>query len=198
MNDSENNCCNEKTDEMPTFSLSTIRRYQSNSQHRTLLSSSNQSNKCRSQLEKEFRSQKVLFTTPSAVSLPPIKLMSNLGLDDSLHCYKSSPMANLQPNLSPIKEKMDSAPQKLTSNSSSSSENKIDEQLKSIPHSSHNNEQNNKQIEMIEQKPNDKKVIHINGKDFIIHNRIGQGGSSCVFLAEHKDTKLECALKVKC
>lgn len=184
---------------MPTLPLSTIRRYQSNSQHRTLLSSSNQTKTCRSQLEKEFRSQKVLFTTPSAVSLSTCKLMSNLGLDDSLHCYKSSPMANLPLNLSPIKEKNDSAPQKSTSSICSlETSDKIDKQLKSSTHSSNNNQQDDKQNEIVEQKPNDKKIIQINGKDFIIHNRIGQGGSSCVFLAEHKDTKLECALKVKC
>lgn len=46
-------------------------------------------------------------------------------------------------------------------------------------------------------KSNDEdKILNINGKDFIIRERIGQGGSSTVFLAEHKGTKLECALKV--
>lgn len=153
-------------------SATAMRRLHS-SQHRTLLSSANQTKKCRSDLEKEFKSQKVLFTTPSAISRPTIKMMNNLALDDSLNCYKS-PMANLPPVKEENLEKQ------------TTQENKENQSLDKI-------DGLNEEKETV---PEKQKVLRINGKDFLIKERIGQGGSSSVFLAEHKETKLECALKV--
>lgn len=179
-----------KTFQMPQ--TSTMRRAQTSSQHRTLLSSANQSRKCRTDLENEFRSQKVLFTTPSAVSRPAMKVMNHLGLDDSLNCYKSSPMVN---NLSPVKEernKENKCPTSVTVNQTVTAN--IDEKFSSAdvndaraPPAAAADENDGKK----------EKIITINNKDFIVQNKIGHGGSSSVFLVEHKETKLQCALKVR-
>lgn len=178
-----------KTFQMPQ--TSTMRRAQSSSQHRTLLSSANQSRKCRTDLENEFRSQKVLFTTPSAVSRPAIKVMNHLGLDDSLNCYKSSPMVNL----SPVKEernKENECPINSTgTNDLQQTTAKIDEQFNGADMKANASSAANENEEKKE------KIITINKKDFIVQNKIGHGGSSSVFLVEHKDTKLQCALKVR-
>lgn len=185
-------------DETPykTFQVpqtATMRRLQSTSQHRTLLSSASQPRKCRTELENEFRSQKVLFTTPSAVSRPAMKVMNHLGLDDSLNCYKSSPMVNL----SPVKEERNKE------NRYSS----IDDLYRSIDKADGKVDASDAEpvkasvsttvsSESEDQKDKKEKIIRINGKDFVVQNKLGQGGSSSVFLVEHKDTKLQCALKV--
>lgn len=188
-------------DETPykTFQVpqtSTMRRVQSSSQQRSILSSANQPRKCRTELEKEFRSQKVLFTTPSAVSRPAIKVMNHLGLDDSLNCYKSSPMTNL----APVKEESqpNNKENKYSTNESNSKMNdlyrsvdKIDEEVNTI------DKDQVKETANENEEKKEQKIIIINGKEFIIHKKIGQGGSSSVFLVEHKETKRECALKVE-
>lgn len=178
----------EVEDETPykTFQLpptANMRRVQTSSQHRTLLTSASQPRKCRSELENEFRSQKVLFRTPSAVSRPALKVMSHLGLDDSLNCYQSSPVANLSPVKEERKENKphsaESMPETIRTNEN---DGKTDVAAKPIASSTANE--------------TEKKVVTINGKDFVIQSKIGQGGSSSVFLVEHKETKLPCALKV--
>lgn len=189
-------------DETPykTFQVpqtSTMRRVQSSSQQRTILSSANQPRKCRNDLEKEFRSQKVLFTTPSAVSRPAMKAMNNLDLDDSLNCYKSSPMVNLSPvreerNKENCKytavESMDDLYRSIEKIDSKIDAPKVDDVKVSTSTTSSQNEDKQEKKD---------KVIRINGKDFVVLNKLGQGGSSSVFLVEHKETKLQCALKVK-
>lgn len=140
----------------------------------------------RTAMENEFRSQKVLFTTPSAVSRPIINLLSNVKLDDSLNCYKSSPVV------------MNTSLQKLPQRSLSS---RTLETNNVMP-----DDTNTSEAISIKKMPkerddtaqfNDKnKIIRINGKDFVMHKKIGQGGSSSVFLAEYKDKRLECAVKV--
>lgn len=180
-----------KTLEMPP--PVTMRRLQSNASHRSLMMSSGQPKKCRTALENEFRSQKVLFTTPSAVSRPTIQMMSNINvLDDSLQCYKSSPLANLPSKDERSVSKLVEQSQTLTSNYALRPADKVDGMNETAEC------QPLKPIANDQSRENDdgKKVLHINGKDFIIHQRIGSGGSSSVFLAERKDTKLECALKV--
>lgn len=182
-----------KTLQLPP--TATMRRVQSTSQHRTLLASANQPRKCRTELENEFRSQKVLFTTPSAVSRPAMKVMNHLGLDDSLNCYKSSPMVYLPP----VKEERNNG------NKDSSVEPITDDELyTSID--KHDGKINAANADSVissaaactaNESEDKKKTININGKDFEIQCKIGQGGSSSVFLVEHKDTKLQCALKVK-
>lgn len=134
----------------------------------------------RTAMENEFRSQKVLFTTPSAVSRPIINLLSNVGLDDSLNCYKSSPVVI---NTSPQKVQQRSMSSRtLTANSNASEVISI----KKMPKERNDSAQSNDKT----------KIIQINGKEFVMHKKIGQGGSSSVFLAEHKEKKLECAVKV--
>lgn len=179
---------------------SAMRRLQTTSQHRTILLSANHPRKCRSDLENEFRSQKVLFTTPSTMSRQAIKGRNNLtDLDDSLNCYKSSPMVNL----SPVKEERKKDCMKYASVES------MDDLYRSIDKiDGKSADPSNKEMvevsstaivsESDEKQDKKEKTIRINGKDFIVLNKLGQGGSSSVFLVEHKDTKLQCALKVSC
>lgn len=180
-----------KTFQMPQ--TSTMRRAQSSSQHRTLLSSASQPRKCRTDLENEFRSQKVLFTTPSAVSRPAMKVMNHLGLDDSLNCYKSSPMVN---NLSPVKEERNKE-NRLPTNATGA--NDLEQSTARIDDKLNGADVNDARAPSAAGETQEKKekIITINNKDFIIQNKIGHGGSSSVFLVEHKDTKLQCALKVR-
>lgn len=177
---------------------STMRRAQTSSQHRTLLSSANQPRKCRMDLENEFRSQKVLFTTPSAVSRPAMKVMNRLGLDDSLNCYKSSPMVDN--SLSSVKEeernKENNCPTVVGGGEDlHQTIANINEQLDTAE--PHDVIKANAPSTTIENEERKEKIITINKKDFIVQNKIGHGGSSSVFLVEHKDTKLQCALKVR-
>lgn len=170
-------------DETPykAFQMPSTRRLLST--HRSILSS-NTGNKCRSALENEFRSQKVLFTTPSAVSRPAIQVMSNLGLDDSLqlHCYKSSPAINNQKEERQL-PKLANDPIKSSSGANTTADMPI---LDNAVTSSTGDVKEEKAP----------KILQINGKEFVVSKKIGQGGSSSVFLAEHKDSKLECAVKV--
>ena len=163
---------------------------QSTSQHRTILSSASQTKKCRTELENEFKSQKVLFRTPSAVSRPTMKVMNHLGLDDSLNCYQSSPMAKM----SPVKEEQNKdikhSTNELHANDLYRSTDKLDA-AKDVPI-----KDASKSSATASEATDPKKVININGKDFVVQSKIGQGGSSSVFLVEHKETKLPCALKV--
>lgn len=147
---------------------------------------SNETKNGRLAVENEFRSQKVLFTTPSAVSRPVISLMNNVGLDDSLNCYKSSPIGI---NSSSETNK------KYFSNTRTHSRVDAHDVMNSneaIP-----NEYLSKKINDAAQIDDKIKIIRINEKDFVLQKKIGQGGSSSVYMAEHKDTKLECAVKVE-
>lgn len=180
-----------KSFQMPNTSM---RRLQS-SHHRSILSSTGQRKPSRTQIENEFKSQKVLFTTPS-VARPAIKMMSNLGLDDTLQCYQASPIviANQSTHLSPVEEEQqDTEPRPLASSSMAGPQIQANDHVDAATVAVKSVKEPDKMLV----KPNDgEKVLNINGKDFVVHKRIGQGGSSTVFLAEHKDTKLECALKV--
>lgn len=169
---------------------STMRRVQTTSQHRTILSSASQSKKCRSELENEFKSQKVLFRTPSAVSRPAMKVMNHLGLDDSLNFYQSSPMAHLSPVKEEQNKDIQHSTNELIANDLYRSTDKIDGTKNVVAKDSLKPSATSVESE------DTKKTITINGKDFVVQCKIGQGGSSSVFLVEHKETKLPCALKV--
>lgn len=156
--------------------------FQIPSTHRLLSSNrrlaTNDMKKYRSALENEFRSQKVLFTTPSAVSRPIINLMNDAGLDDSLNCYKSSPVV-------------------IASTSENSQQLTVKRGLNEAQGTMCSHEATTvKKENKIVQNGDKNRIIRINGKDFFVHKKIGQGGSSSVFSAEHRGGKLECALKV--
>lgn len=150
-------------------------------------------------LESEFRSQKILFTTPTAVSRPTIALMSHVGLDDSLNCYKSPSTTLLrdveEPSrsiLRPVENNVDFG----------KTEHKAVEQIRVKPPEEVKPSAGDK-IDGMQAKSDEnscseeeKTTIKINGKDFILQKKIGQGGSCSVFLAVHKNTGRECALKV--
>lgn len=186
--------CDEETP-YKTFQVpptASMHRAQTTSNHRSILSSASQSRKCRSDLENEFKSQKVLFTTPSAVSRPAMKAINHLGLDDSLNCYKSSHMAHLSAIKDERKAEVSHSSGDLIASDQQSSTHKMNDINADDVASTKNS------IPETNTSDDKKKVITINGKDFEIQRRIGQGGSSSVFLVEHKDTKIQCALKVRC
>lgn len=140
--------------------------------------------KCKSVLETEFRSQKVLFTTPSAVSKPIISLMNSIGFDDSLSCYKSSPvtLSACTEKIHPEAVNYSIFDENRVTGAKQSNEPTCDGDCKERDMASHDCIENKK--------------ICINGRQFIVRDKIGQGGSSSVFSAEHTEKKLKCALKV--
>lgn len=190
---------------LKTFQVPTTNRVLST--HRSILSS--QLQRRRPALESEFRSQKVLFTTPTAVSRPTIALMSHLGMDDSLNCYKSpsttflhdidnsigkdstalalyqrNPSKNIQIDTKVANLEI-SRPIEEPSSQNSTSE-LIEEAIKLTKDDSVH----------IKEKQEEQNILKINGKEFIVGKKLGQGGSCNVFLAHHKQTKVECAIKV--
>lgn len=131
--------------------------------------------------DKEFRSQKILFATPVATSRPPVaSIISNdsicLTLDDTPVKNKGKPLpvsaAPSKSKLSPINERL-----KPNKKSSDSLFNEFDETG----------------VNEIE---DDKNIIVINNVKYSVTDKLGSGGSSSVFLAQNKNTKNECAIKV--
>lgn len=131
--------------------------------------------------DKEFRSQKILFATPVATSRPPVaSIISNdsicLTLDDTPVKNKGKPLpvsaAPSKSKLSPINERL-----KPNKKSSDSLFNEFDETG----------------VNEIEE---DKNILVINNVKYSVTDKLGSGGSSSVFLAQNKNTKKECAIKV--
>jgi serine/threonine-protein kinase TTK/MPS1 len=127
-------------------------------------------------INNQFRSQKILFTTPIAVSSrPPVALSiknDSISLDlDDTH-VKSDVGKERRPQLdngvdttmkylSPIKESV--ASKKMLPNEEKQTSN----------------------------------ILTVNGVEYVLNRKIGSGGSSSVFLARQKGTDLECAVKVR-
>lgn len=174
------------------------------STHRSIISSQRR----RPALESEFRSQKVLFTTPTAVSRPTIALMSNIGMDDSLNCYKSPSTTFLHDVDALIRKEAIRQGNPITINKSIPTDIKVNDLKSTNPVDISTNHNNTSELiaESIEltkddastntKIENEKEVLKINGKEFIIEKKIGHGGSGNVFLARHKESQLECAIKV--
>ena len=161
----------DETPYKPSFQMPSGRRLPQSS-HR-FPSSSSTTKKCRSAIENEFRSQKILFTTPTAVSRTALAMRSNIGFDDSLNCYEVQ-TPPVKATCSPIKE-----------------------ESKEKEPAAIETETKTKETEVTASETPEN-ILRINGKDFVIQKKIGQGGSSSVYLAEHKESRLQCALKVSC
>ncbi|XP_037923614.1 dual specificity protein kinase Ttk isoform X2 [Hermetia illucens] len=130
--------------------------------------STNITQKSRTSLENEFRSQKILFRTPIAMSRPPslINNSINLSLDDTV---KEKDALHKEQKLSPVKEVT----------VKKSNENLLKSE-KNIP----------------AKKGGEGKVTVINGNEYVILKKLGSGGSSSVFLAKRVKDQKQCALKV--
>lgn len=190
---------------LKTFQMPATNRVLST--HRSLLSL--QSQRRRPALESEFRSQKVLFTTPTAVSRPTIALMTHLGMDDSLNCYKSPsttflhdidhsigkeeaalalyqqiPSKNIQIDTKAVTA---GAPKPIEEPPSKNSTSELIEEAIKLS--------KDDPID-IKEKEQDKNILKINGKEFVVGKKLGQGASCNVFLAYHQQTKAEYAIKV--
>lgn len=135
--------------------------------------------KTRSEINNEFQSKKILFTTPNSISCPLVSSLPDhsmdLLLDDSVNFTKSCPAPSNVPattKLSPIKEIKDAK---------RSNDDLFSGDIKSKGDNKTINEQN---------------VMEINGKSFMILKKIGSGGSSMVYLAQKRES--EFAVKVIC
>ncbi|XP_054725416.1 dual specificity protein kinase Ttk isoform X1 [Anastrepha obliqua] len=158
---------------------------------------STQSQKTRSALANEFRSQKVLFQTPMAITRAPVMCLPNdsitLSLCDSINGTRNTPNTAENTPLGDQRNVKDQQSQKVKSKKSLESAFCASEK----PEESKEKQQSN----MITQEKSasaDEKdgILRINNADYTIVKKIGCGGSSSVYLAQRNADGKECALKV--
>ncbi|XP_061396966.1 dual specificity protein kinase TTK [Musca vetustissima] len=147
---------------------------------------STQSQKTKSAIVNEFRSQKVLFQTPMAITRAPMSCLPNDSISFSL-CDTIN-----EGGTPSTTEKTPKCPaEKPTGRSKKSLEGEFmevtrEQQAQKI--------ENNKCSAITTR---DKEtIVHINNSDYIIMQKLGCGGSSSVYLAKRADNDKECALKV--
>lgn len=154
---------------------------------------STQSQKERTAIANEFRSQKVLFQTPMAIMRAPVVCLPNdsitLSLCDSINGAETTPKPreNIQQNAAKsdeIKQQVKVKSKKSLENSFSNFD-KLEEPNEKKPLNSKNSAPNEKDG-----------ILHINNSDYTIIKKIGCGGSSSVYLAQRNSDGNECALKV--
>ncbi|XP_049305179.1 dual specificity protein kinase TTK isoform X3 [Bactrocera dorsalis] len=154
---------------------------------------STQSQKERTAIANEFRSQKVLFQTPMAITRAPVVCLPNdsitLSLCDSINGAETTPKTTekIQQNT----EKNDVVKQEVIVKSKKSLENAFSKSDK-LEEPDGKNPPNTKSSESKEKEGN----LHINNSDYTIIKKIGCGGSSSVYLAKRNSDGTECALKV--
>lgn len=115
------------------------------------------STKSRSELTSEFESKKIVFTTPSTVSRPPLPPLADQSIDSSLEDSLNG--------VAPL-----DCPKESTCLDLFNAE--------SCPPATSDD------------------ILLINGKRFLLENKIGVGGSSIVYLATKCDTEEQLAVKV--
>nr|XP_036233982.1 serine/threonine-protein kinase PKH2 isoform X2 [Bactrocera oleae] len=154
---------------------------------------STQSQKERTAIANEFRSQKVLFQTPMAITRPHVVCLPNdsitLSLCDSINGAETTPKTteNIQENTQKSnvnKQQINVKSKKSLENAFSNPDKQEEPDGKKPPNtkSSVSNENNG--------------ILHINNSDYTIIKKIGCGGSSSVYLAKRNSDGNECALKV--
>ncbi|XP_037956822.1 probable serine/threonine-protein kinase mps1 isoform X2 [Teleopsis dalmanni] len=153
-----------------------------------------QSQKTRTDRVNEFRSQKVLFQTPMAMSRAPAHCVPNdsltLSLCDTINlgCESSSktnesiplPVENNQIAVGKSKKSLENAFHEIDKNKEHQQE----------PHFA------KPAATVYTETSSGEKVLHINNKNYVIMQKLGVGGSSSVYLAKRQYDGKECALKV--
>ncbi|XP_017460906.1 PREDICTED: probable serine/threonine-protein kinase mps1 [Rhagoletis zephyria] len=175
------------------FATPQIRSFSVQRRPRGLSSSQSQSQQQRTALANEFRSQKVLFQTPMAISRAPVVCLPNdsitLSLYDSINGGRSTPNTTENPPQKNCNEHLG----KVKSKKSLESAFTVSEK----PEESKENKQVNNNTEENTPSSNEKDgILRINNADYTIMKKIGCGGSSSVYLAQRNADGKECALKV--
>uniref|UniRef100_A0A182VWK9 Heat shock 70 kDa protein cognate 4 n=3 Tax=Cellia TaxID=44534 RepID=A0A182VWK9_9DIPT len=149
--------------------------------------------KSRNTIENEFKSQKVLFTTPVVMARPPVNFLP----DDSLNYSVITPnVTKGSKHLSPIEEQ-----QKMSKRSTNQLFGGLDATADKVSPPTVVTRcappVMEKPIETSDtpQQPKERPIV-INGKEYLVLKKIGSGGSSSVFLAKQIATGLECAVKL--
>uniref|UniRef100_A0A1I8NUT3 Protein kinase domain-containing protein n=1 Tax=Stomoxys calcitrans TaxID=35570 RepID=A0A1I8NUT3_STOCA len=166
------------------FATPQIRSFSMQRRPRDLCST--QSQKTKSAIVNEFRSQKVLFQTPMAITRAPISCLPNdsisLSLCDTIN-EGGTPSAEKTPQCKSEKE---------MGRSKKSLEGDFLEASKEQAQTQNNDDSKCTAITTRHKET----VVHINSSDYIILQKLGSGGSSSVYLAKREDNGKECALKV--
>ncbi|KNC28152.1 hypothetical protein FF38_04364 [Lucilia cuprina] len=148
---------------------------------------STQSQKTKSAIVNEFRTQKVLFQTPMAISRAPIMQNDSISLSlcDTINEGGTPSTAEKTPQCTNEKQTKDGARSKKSLEGAF------------LEASKEQNEKSNDTSRNSAITTKDKTtVVTINNASYIIIQKLGCGGSSSVYLAKRKDTSKECALKV--
>lgn len=146
---------------------------------------STQSQKTKSAIVNEFRSQKVLFQTPMAISRAPMSCLPNdsisLSLCDTINeggtpsTSEKTPQCTAEKQIARSKKSLDGE----------------------FLEASKEYMQKSEATKCTAITTRDKEtIVHINDSDYVIVQKLGCGGSSSVYLAKRADNAKECALKV--
>lgn len=152
---------------------------------------STQTQKARSAIVSEFRSQKVLFQTPMAISRAPIPNDSiSLSLCDTINEVETPSTAEKTPQCTDSIPSIDASGR--YKKSLVEAFNDVDKEqpkdtVKKTDTTSSAAVTTNKEKET---------VVHINKGSYVILQKLGCGGSSSVYSAKRQDNGKECALKV--
>lgn len=158
---------------------------------RAIISTTNR--KSRNTLENEFKSQKILFTTPLATGLPRPQMSANDSLSLSL---VDTPIKSKDRPLSPIVEQQ--RPAKRSTDelfpATPGPEKRLSPAPKEVAPAAVAPTEDIRPMEQSQTKA--LPTIAINGKEYQVLKKLGSGGSSSVFLAKLNPTGAECALKL--
>ncbi|XP_065371601.1 dual specificity protein kinase TTK [Calliphora vicina] len=149
---------------------------------------STQSQKTKSAIVNEFRTQKVLFQTPMAITRAPIMQNDSISLSlcDTINECGTPSTAEKTPQCANEKLSKD------TARSKKSLEGAFIEASKEHKEKTSDDTSKNSAITTKDKTT----VVTINKASYIIIQKLGCGGSSSVYLAKRNDNGKECALKV--
>ncbi|KAM7364573.1 dual specificity protein kinase monopolar spindle 1 isoform 2-T2 [Cochliomyia hominivorax] len=169
------------------FATPQIRSFSVQRRPRDLCSTQSQKNK--SAIVNEFRTQKVLFQTPMAISRAPIMQNDSISISlcDTINECGTPSTAEKTPHC--VNEK----PLKDTGRSKKSLEGAFIEASKDRKEESRDDASKNSQVITTKDKTT---IVNINKSNYIIIQKLGCGGSSSVYQAKREDNGKECALKV--
>uniref|UniRef100_A0A0A1XAM7 Dual specificity protein kinase TTK n=1 Tax=Zeugodacus cucurbitae TaxID=28588 RepID=A0A0A1XAM7_ZEUCU len=146
---------------------------------------STQSQKERTAIANEFRSQKVLFQTPMAITRAPVVCLPNdsitLSLCDSINGAETTPKSSENTDRNNEIKQQGKVKSKKSLDNAFSDSDKLEETKEKEPSNSKSEKDG---------------ILHINNSDYTIIKKIGCGGSSSVYLAKRNSDGNECALKV--
>lgn len=148
---------------------------------------STQSQKTKSAIVNEFRSQKVLFQTPMAMSRAPMSYTNDsisLSLCDTINECGTPSTSEKTPQSTDEKQANDVIRSKKSLEGAFLEASSEQAPRKDASKCS--------AITMRDKET----IVHINDSNYVIIQKLGCGGSSSVYLAKREDNKKECALKV--